>query len=499
VTLFLAGPAARAVVGDAGALPPAASAPTLRPLPVWEEPELARATPEELARVDAVIDQLTSPDREVRRQALQRVREVDESWLPAVAERYERLASGANKPALKVLLEKIRVNARRAQDSSSKREPSGGAPDTLELCVEHPERSSSFLRPLTEVLAYSRMFEAIATLPAARRLLSVYVRFGEFLRVDTVSALARMQDASIAALIEATGHPVPRIAEWAAKQLEDRGKLVASEAIQVQDPTYRADILRAYGKTRDVETAKLLISFAASERALIRSAARQAVTMLGEPGAWQLRDAYEKAVGQRAPREWPWQRLAQELFAEFDRQRLSDLYRLYDQGRAAFASGDLGAARALYDQVLAIDPLFERGADMAPVYVAFAEQQADSDTDAATLALRRAERLASSGPVHDRALSARLTLDARALAQRGIVDEVLVQRARELDPENRRAAALEEQLLASRRDESSLFRRYLGALVIALLALVGTVVVALRARSRRHGSPQAAAPSDLGP
>jgi hypothetical protein len=487
------------VVGDAGAPQHPSSAVALRPLPVWEEPELPRATPADLARVDGLVDQLTSPDREVRRQALGRVRELDESWLPAVAERYERLASGANKPALKVLFEKIRASAGQPDGATPRRETGGAAPDALTLCVEHPERSSSFLRPLTEVLAYSRMFEGIATLPAARRVVSVYVRFGEFLRVDTVEALARMQDASIAALIEATGHPVPRIAEWAKKLLEDRGKLVASEAIQVQDPTYRADILRAYGKTRDVETAKLLISFAASERALIRSAARQAVTMLGEPGAWQLRDAYEKAVGQRAPRQWPWQRLAQELFAEFDRQRLSDLYRLYDQGRAAVARGDLGAARDLFDQVLAIDPLFERGGDMAPAYIAFAEQQADSDAEAATLALRRAERLAGSGPVHDRALAFRLTLDARALAKRGIVDEVLVQRARALDPESRRAAQLEEQLLATRRDESGLFRRYVGALVIVVLALAGSAFVALRARSRRHGSPEAAAPSDLGP
>jgi hypothetical protein len=471
----------------------------LRPLPVWEEPELPRATTVELARVDGLIDQLTSPDREVRRQARDRVREVDESWLPAVSERYERLASGANKPALKVLFEKIRASARQPDEAGQKGGGTSAAREALELCVEFPERSSSFLRPLTELAAFSRMFEAIATLPAARRVLSVYVRFGEFMRVDTEAALARMQDASIAALIEATGHPVPRIREWATKQLEERGKLVASEAIQVQDPKYRADILRAYGKTRDVETARLLISFAASERALIRGAARQAVTMLGEPGAWQLRDAYEKAVGQRAPREWSWQRLAQELFAEFDRQRLSDLYRLYDQGRAAFARGDLGAARALYDQVLAIDPLFERGEDMAQVYIAFAEQQADADTDAATLALRRAERLSSSGPIHDRALSARLTLDARGLAQRGIVDEVLVQRARTLDPQNQRAAALEEQLLASQRDASSLLYRYVGAVVIVLLALVGSVVVAVRARSRRHGSPQASAPSDLGP
>jgi hypothetical protein len=418
------------------------------------------------------------------------VREVDESWLPAVTERFDRLAGGTNKPALKVLFERVRASA-------GEREPKAAPADALASCIEYPDRSSSFLRPLTEAIAYSRMFEAIASLPAARRVVSVYVRFGEFLRADTVAALGRMQDASIAALIEATGHPVPRIAEWATRELEQRGKLVASEAIQVQDPTYRADILRAYGKTRDVETARLLISFAASERALIRSAARQAVTMLGEPGLWQLRDAYEKTIGQRAPREWSWQRVAQELFAQFDRQRLSELYRLYDQGQQALGRGDLATARTLFDQVLAIDPLFERGTEMAKGYVAFAEQQADADPEAATLALRRAERLAASGPLHDRALSLRLALDARALGQRGIIDEVLVQRARALDPDNQRAAGLEEELSESRRADSALFRRYIGAALIVVLALLGLLVMAIR--RRRDGRPEAAAPADLGP
>jgi tetratricopeptide (TPR) repeat protein len=306
----------------------------------------------------------------------------------------------------------------------------------------------------------------------------VYTRFGEFLRVDTERALARMRDSAVAALIEARA--TPRFGEWANRQLVALGKEVASEAVQVQDPGLRADILRAYGKTHDLETTRLLIAFAASERATIRVAARQALVMLADAGLPSLRDAYHKATTTPAPEPWPWQRVAQELFAAFDRQRLSALHRDLDAGLAAEKRGDLNIARAAFDRVLAHDPSFERGALMAPTYFAWAEQQADANPLEAALALRRAERLAPDGPLHDRALSLRYTLDARSLLQRGIIDQVLVQRARQLDPDNPRAAALADDLEHQTHADHSTLRRYLPALVILLLALLSLLAMTLR-------------------
>jgi tetratricopeptide (TPR) repeat protein len=489
LSLLLAkGHRAGAAVADAGVLE-GPDAPLVQPLPELEEPELDEATPEQLARLDSFIDQLLAPELEARTEALARLRQVDASWLPALVQRFESLARTANKAALAVLLERLRTRQREQPEPDTRgakgrgSEPRRSVPsDYLEAVVAHPDRSSTFLRPLTEVLAFSRMFEAIATLPAARQVLAVYIRFGDFLRVDTELALTRMQDAAIAALIEATAHPAPRIAEWAKKRLEVAGKLVASEAVQVQDPVLRADILRAYGKTRDVETGRLLISFAASERAQVRLAARQAVNLLGEAGLWQLRDAYAKAVGKRAPSDWSWQRVAEELFAEFDRQRLSELYRLYARGRVAAESGDLAAAREAFDQVLAWDPTFERGAQMAPIYLALGEREAESNPEAAGLALRRAERLAPEGPTRQRAQSLRYTLDARALLARGIVDEVLVQRARELDPTNERAAVLEQDLQRRSQGNQTAFLRYTAAATILAMTLIALIITALRQR-----------------
>lgn len=469
----------------------AADGPPALPLPRFVEAALPEPEVADLARLDGLVDQLLAADVNQRLKAERQVREVDASWLPAVAQRFERLAEGANKPALRASLERIRDHARAELDATRAREGKPGpsvSPDYLAMIVAHPERGSAFLRPLTEVVAYSRMFEAMRTLPAARHLVSVYVRFGEFLRVDTQLALARMKDASVAALIEATAHPEPRIASWAKKQLEELGKSVASEAVQVMDPVLRADILRAYGKVRDLETTRLLIAFAASEVEPVRLAARQAVTMLGEAGLWQLRDAYEKTVGERAPRGWPWERVASELFAEVDRQRQAEIYGLFTEGRAAEKRGDLDAAKAAFDRVLAYDPLFERGPQMARTYFAIARRLAESDRDAATLALRRAERLDPSGPFQAPALSLRHTLEARALLERGIVDEVLIRRARELDPENQRAEALQNELAAGSGEDHVEWRRYLAAAVVALLSVVGLLVMVVRQRRAQKAS-----------
>jgi hypothetical protein len=475
------GPSAKAETGDAGASRAEGDgeASPVRPLPVFVEPVLPSADGPSLARLDLLIDQLLAPGSKTRTDAAALVREVDAAWLPAIAERFERVSDSVNKAGIDLLLRNIEKRSRPA--------PLGAKPSTalalLDLVVAYPDRSSAFLRPLTEVAAYSRMFESIGNLPAARRLVAVYLRFGEPLRTDTESALARLGDGSIAALIETTAHPMPHIAAWAKAQLEAMGKHVASEAMQVRDAERRADILRAYGKTRDVETARLLIAFAASERAPIRLAAREAVAMLGEPGLWQLRDAYRRASGAPPPDAWSWRRVAEELFAAFDRRRLAGIYALYNEGRDAAERGDLTAAGAAFDRVLAWDPLFERGPAMAPVYLAIAERQLDSDPAAASLALRRAERLAREGQTHDRALSLRHTLDARALLARGIVDEVLVQRARELDPTNARAEALERDLAARAHGDRALYQRYVAAAAILALALVGLGVLAFRRRS----------------
>ena len=76
----------------------------------------------------------------------------------------------------------------------------------------------------------------------------------------------------------------------------------------------------------------------------------------------------------------------------------------------------------------------------------------------------------------------RYTLEARVLLARGIVDEVLVQRARELWPENPHAEALDAELRARARGERGLYRRYISAAAILALALIALGVMVIRQR-----------------
>ncbi|HKO92019.1 MAG TPA: hypothetical protein VJU61_12740 [Polyangiaceae bacterium] len=488
--LLAAAPAGASRTGsDAGASAPAASWP-LPPLPKLIEIPLAKAGAIELERLDGLIDELTAASSEARRAARRRVREVDASWLPAVAQRLERVADTANKPALKELFERIRDQARAEQREARKaRAEAATAPplDYLDMLIEHRQRSSPYLRPLSEVVAYSRMLEQIGNLEAARRLVSIYIRFGEFLRVDTQLGLARLGDRSVAALIEATGYPVERIATWAERQLTELGKAAPSDAVQVSDPALRADVLRAYGKLRRLDAANLLVSYSSSELGLTRNAAREAITRLGDAALWPLREGYEKTVGERAPKDWPWQRVARELFGRFDQLRLAEVYGLFEQGTRAQREGNLEAACGAFDRALVRDPLFERGAAMADTFLSCALAQADSNAQQALLWAWRAERLVTSGPVHDRAESLRQTLEARALFERGIADQTLLERARELDPDNERAEALLTKLRAETRPSTARWQRYLGALVILGVAALGLVLLNLRQRYREQG------------
>jgi tetratricopeptide (TPR) repeat protein len=286
------------------------------------------------------------------------------------------------------------------------------------------------------VLALSKMLESIGSVEAVRGLIDVYARFGEFMRITTQNALSRLGDKAMPALIEAERHQAEKIAKWAVRQLDMLGKGIPSEAVQTQDPAVLADVLRAYGRTRNPDAVRIVVSFANSERAQVREASRQSVALMGEVASWQLRDSYENVVGKKPPRDWAWERTARELFTEFDRLRFAQVGKLFEDGQAARNRGDLAAMRESFDKLLAYDPNFEQRAELAAGYVAFAKATQDKSRSDAIAALRRAERL---DPTLKDATSLRLTLEAEALEEQGIADATLLDRALENDTQNSRA------------------------------------------------------------
>jgi hypothetical protein len=386
---------------------------------------------------------------------------------------------------MKALLGKVRARARRAVRQQMLARGERGevvTPDYLEMLLAHEDRSSPHLKPLTEVVAFSRMLEQIGTYRAVSKLIEVRVRFGEFLRVDTQLALKRLADRATAALIETTRHPAPSIREWAEKRLRLAGRLDPSDALETLDPRVQADVLRAYGRIKRLDTADLLISYASSDSAPVREAARQAVAHLGQAILWPLRDAYERTLGEGPPREWPWDRVARELFWRFDRERTAELDELYNRGRKAAHEGRPAAAIEVFDAVSRRDPAFEFQPDVTSTYLAAARALAPDDLSAAISAARRAERLAADEASERRARSLRFALDAERLLHRGLVDEVLLRRAVALDPANERAERLLDELTDDGSRSRAVRDRYLSAGVIAALAALGLLVIGWRRR-----------------
>jgi hypothetical protein len=280
------------------------SRPPVMPLPTPRDARLPAPEAAALARLDALLERLTSPDAAARLAARAEIDQVGEEWLPALAVRLETIADQADKLAMKEKLTQIRdaTRERLRREGEQRGETAPVAtPDYLDMLLSAEPKAERSYEALVRVVALSRMFERIGSVAAGKQLIRVYVRFGEFLRVDTQLALERLGERAIAPLIETTRHPAPQIASWAEERLTAMGKALPSDAVQVSEPGVLSDVLRAYGRTRRLDTARLSISFAQSERAVVGLAARVAITLIGCAGSWPLRDAFEKTLGKRAP------------------------------------------------------------------------------------------------------------------------------------------------------------------------------------------------------
>lgn len=453
------------------------------PLALLPEPPGRRRIPPRKAALEAMdqlLERITSPDPVLAKRAQRSLLEAKRDWPGGIAQRIARLADESDKLAQKKLLQKLRDDARAALSRDEE------TPDYLDLALESPDPKNKDWKQLVELLALSRMLGAIETTDSVRILIDIYVRFGEYMRVDCQRQLEALGDASVAGLIEASSHPALKIQKWANRRLALRGIKSADDAVRVEDKSALPEILIALGRKRDPNTARMLVSFASAQSTATRRAARQAIVLLGDVGTWQLRDAYLNLTGKRSPREWTWKRTARELFTEFDRLRLEEIYSHYQRGTQAEKSDKLEQMAQHFDRVLTIDPLFDQGAQMAPGYLKYARSVEKDHPQKALLAARRAERIAKLGPDKDAAASYRLLLEAKSLLAEGVADRTLFARAVQLDPSHRVEA---EKLLAPPHltpPRWGLRSRWALAISIALLSLGGAAWVALTSFWRRH-------------
>jgi hypothetical protein len=466
----------------------AAAKQELPELPRVPSLEVKDPAPADLAEVDDLLDRIGGEDAAARDDGVRRIAELPPRAVAAMRRRLEGVATKADKDAMKRLLGDIRRKAK--GDSDEEPDPTDAASqdratDYLDLVLKQPRPRDEAWRALTRTLALRRMLETIGTTPAARGIVEVYVRFGDFLRVDTQRSLARLGDKAVPALLEARRHPAEKIARWATRQLDALGRVTPGQAAQIADPLVLADVMRAYGRTRDLDATRIVVSFAGSERGQLREGARQAIAMFGETGHWQLKDAYENVVGKRAARDWTWERTARELFGALDRLRREEVIERFEAGKKAEGAGDLDKMRTAYDDVLSRAPFFERAGEMVDGYLRYAEKVAPERPDDAILALRRAERLSRTAPNHPKIESKLLTFEAERLTKKAIADKSLLGRALELDPSNARARDVQARL-ALPQSSSDHKLRYSIAGGIAALGLAGVLFVLLRPRGKRE-------------
>jgi len=363
-----------------------------------------------------------------------------------------------------------------------------GAHDTSDLATALstlPHVDAATRRRALTMVCFARSLAKMGTTPAARQLVLLAADVNGMLRPELTRLITQMGDRAVAALVEARLLPGD-VRGWAAGVLEGLGKRTPGDAVQTTDPQLLADILLAYGKTKDLDAVGAILPFANAERTKVRDAAREALAAYGSDAAWKLKEAYAQIAGSPADESWSADELAHRLFAAFDKARLRDVYALLDDGLAKQASGDLAGAVAEFDAVLARQPDLNRRIETVAGYYAYAVAIETRDRPGAVAALRKALLLDPAGARAPQIESELAYLDGEALATKGIEDTESYRRALALDPANARAESALARIEDARAESASKVRKWTTASAVFALAVVCLILFAGgRRRARR--------------
>jgi tetratricopeptide (TPR) repeat protein len=462
--------------------------PRLAPI-TFPEPD-----PSAIQELDRLLERLTSEDDPSRANARTAMNEVGPPLVAAIRHRVQDLRGSLDREAAPRVLEAARKAGRKAMKAKGEGKPAkegkgkkdkkddaeDDAGDWLDFLLATPHPKDKDWQDVVRLVAMERMLATIGTTPAVRELINYNAYFGDMFRIDLQRQINKLRDKAVPALIEARQHDAKIVQRWANKELDALGRAIPGEAVASNDTQILADVLRAYGRTRDVDAVRVVLSFSNSDRIQLREASREAIAAIGEPGMWQLRDQYLSLTGNKPPKEWAWDRLARELFGLYDRARLAEVYKLMDDGTAAAADGKVVAAVDAFDKVLARSPLFDRRKEMVKSYTERAMQLEADHRDEALAMLRKALRLDPKGDQATK-LSAEIAyLEGAISVDRGAPDKTAFQRALALDPGHERAqkalASLEDQVV----ERQSRLPRYAAAGGVGLLAVLAMILLARR-------------------
>lgn len=473
------------------------------PLPKLPSIALPAAPAASVAELEQILGKLTTGGAEEQDKAQTRLRESGADLLPAMAKKLAELRKTANRDEIEKLIEEARKRGKKGKkgnkkDKADKPDKNPGAKDDgdwLAFVLGSPKTGDAVYKDTVSVLAIERALTDIGTTPAVRELVNVYFYFGDLFRIDVQHMIERLGDRAVPALIEGRKHDVEKVRRWCAKQLDVIGKAIPGEAVQVADAQTLADVLRAYGRTKEIDALRVVVSFTGNDRVQVRDAAREAVVSYGEAAVWMLREQYESFTGNRPPPGAPWDRIAQDIFTAHDSARMAEVVGTFDEGKERQKEGKLEEMADAYDKVLARVPTFDRRAEMAPGYVALAQSIDRKNPERALLLARKALRLAPDAPQANGLASYIATLEGEELVAHGLADTSPFKRALEKDPSNERAKSALARLETQTAIRPPPTSRYLAAGAIGLTATLASLFIGLW--GRKKPAPPVPPPDDM--
>ncbi|HTJ80893.1 MAG TPA: hypothetical protein VL400_04195 [Polyangiaceae bacterium] len=489
------GSSASPAAPSSSAVAAAPAADELPPLPVLAKPKRAEPDPETLKELDSLLARLVSEKKDIRETAVSDVAKVSPSYVPAIHARIADIRESLDRDKAPRILEDARKAARAERKEKKKVDDDDDGGDWLTIVMSRPMTKDDAWCDLVRLLAMERMLTAIGTTPAVRELVDLRGQFGEMLRIDLARQVEKLKDKAVPALIEAKKHDAAVVRRFAEVELDKLGRAIPGEAVAATDPDVLADVLRAFGYVRDVDAVGVCLSFANHDRKKVREAARQAIAGIGEPGRWQLRDAYQDLTGEKPDKSVAWDLLARRIFYEYDKARVSELAHLADEGFDAAKAGKASDAIVAFDKVLARDPLFDRRKLMAPTYVEVAKTIPFERGEERLAMLRKARRLDPESSDAAKLDAEIAFTEAKLLIAEGKPDRFLVDRALELDPSHEGAKELAASFEQKAVQVKTPWTRYYAAGAIGFVTLALLAFAALFKRRGASTKPTDAPPT----
>ena len=433
--------------------------------------------------IESWAAELASDDATTRAQATGLLSSLESDALPAIEERIAEsrgLGSDATYEALRSF--RHALGSRRADDMV---DIAAGVPQVL------GERRDPVTVAVAERVLLVRSLEAIGGRAAMKAMADLFATDAEAWRWEMRRTVDRMGPRALPGLTVLRSHADRSVRSWARSSIDALGLGEPGRAVQElgADNRVLAELLRAYGETRDMDAMPVVVSFTTHERAQVRTAARWATEQYGQNAVWQLRRVFRNLTETDANRAWSWQRTMDELFRVADARRLEPVREDLAEGNAALARGDLDAMRERFDAVLRRAPGLEGRDELAPGYAALAERELAADRlERAGALYRRAVRLAPDHPEANRWRADVAFVEAELSLARGAVDLTGYEAAVALAP-GHPAATRALDVLTGQAEERATDRRRVAGAGAALLLLLAAFLWLRRRRTRANSAP----------